>query len=178
VSIKVGNKVGREGSGSNGKTEIELPLLGSLIPIERRKLKVISFDPGETTGACFMHGPKLIDARQLATGNIHDPDTIVRLRDYIEKFPADVLVYEDYRVYAWESEKHKWATLHTPKLIGIIVTLGYLACVPVRTRMAQEAKGFSTDDKLACWGLKSKGARHANDAVRHAVYELVFGKPL
>jgi hypothetical protein len=40
---------------------------------------------------------------------------------------------------------------------------------------AQQAKGFSKDDKLRAWGLYQVGKRHANDAIRHATYWLLFG---
>ena len=42
-------------------------------------------------------------------------------------------------------------------------------------RMAQQPKGFCTDDKLSAWGLNPTGLKHARDAVRHLTFQLLFG---
>lgn len=88
----------------------------------------------------------------------------------------DVVAYEDYRVYGWESETHKWAELHTAKLVGLIVCMAYDRGLDYCGRMAQAAKTQVTDDKLRAWGMYAKGARHARDATRHAIHYQLFGK--
>lgn len=122
---------------------------------------------------CLMHGPALKEERQLDTRTIDAGIDIIN--EIIEKLDPDIIAYEDYRVYAWEAEKHKWAALHTPKLIGSILAVARLSGRPCVGRMAYAAKNFVTDDKLKAWGLYTKGKRHARDATRHAVYQLVFG---
>lgn len=88
----------------------------------------------------------------------------------------DVIACEDYRVYSWESDKHKWAALHTPKLVGAIHAIAHIQGVVIHLRMAQEAKTLITDNKLMEWGLYEKGERHARDATRHALLYLVSVK--
>lgn len=143
-------------------------------------LRVLGLDPGQTTGACVFIGSDLIDARQLATGLMPDAARTVEL--YIEEWKPDVITMEDYRVYSWKADDHKWAGLHTPRLIGAIEYMCAWGMQMPRDgfayklikRMAQQAKGFVTDDKLKAWGLYQVGERHARDAIRHAVYHLLF----
>ena len=151
----------------------QIPPLNKLVPSSRRKLKVLGLDPGETTGMCLMTGEVLEEEAQLRTNNIEAG--IHCLSEVLENYAPDVVAYEDYRVYAWEAEKHKWAALHTPKLIGALVTLCLLKEIPCYGRMAYAAKNFVTDEKLKAWGLYTKGKKHTRDATRHAVYQLVFG---
>jgi hypothetical protein len=150
-----------------------LPGLRSLIPKERRSTIVLGLDPGETMGCCLLKGEVLLDDWQLPT---KDLDRAARsLHRLLRAVEISEIACEDYRVYAWEAEKHKWANLHTPKLIGLIHAIAWYNSVPIKYRMAIAAKQFVTDDKLATWGLWVKGKRHARDAIRHAVYHQIFG---
>lgn len=120
-----------------------------------------------------MHGLEVKLSTQLRTKPL---DTGIEL---VEKLLGshliDEIAIEDYRVYSWESDTHKWAELHTAKLIGGIVALCIMRDIPYRMRMAKDAKGFVTDDKLLAWDMYDKGKRHARDATRHAIYQLIFG---
>lgn len=120
-----------------------------------------------------MVGETLKVESQLKTKGLEEG--ILSLDGCLAVYQPDVVAYEDYRVYAWEAEKHKWAALHTPKLIGALVTLCVLKEIPCYGRMAYAAKNFVTDEKLKAWGLYTKGKKHTRDATRHAVYQLVFG---
>lgn len=134
---------------------------------------VLGLDPGETTGVAKMCGAELIEATQWDTKDL--ALAAKQLNGYLLNNAVDYVACEDYRVYAWESEKHKWAALHTPKLIGVIIAVCWYANVPVKLRMAISAKQFVTDEKLMDWGLWKKGQRHARDAIRHCVYHQIFG---
>lgn len=114
-------------------------------------------------------------ATQLSTKTLESG--IQAITAYLERAgEVDVISMEDYRVYSWESEKHKWAELHTPKLIGAVYAICYLKGMRApEMRMAQSAKGFVTDVKLKSWGLYEKAERHSRDAIRHAVHHLIFG---
>lgn len=142
------------------------------------KVKVLALDPGETTGACVFHGPKLHDSCQLPTGLM--PTAAITVRTYIQGNhhrdfgPIDAVVMESYRVYSWKSKDHSWAGLHTPRLIGAIELICFDLGIPLYQQSAQQGKGFVTDDKLQDWGLWQEGQRHARDAIRHAVYYLLF----
>jgi len=140
------------------------------------KQRVLALDPGETTGACVFEGPDLLDARQLTTGLM--PQAAWEVWKYIRTYrtPDLVVVIEDYRVYSWKAKDHAWAGLHTPRLIGATEYICYyqLNEVSLVKQMAQQAKGFCTDDKLRSWGVYQEGQKHARDAIRHACYYLLF----
>jgi hypothetical protein len=135
---------------------------------------LLALDPGETTGYVHLNiGPDGINLKSF--GQISCAPLHVGI-DKLEKLIDDVnpkhVVYEDYRVYTFKSASHSNSELHTPKLIGAIEMM-------VRKRshskeMAQQAKMFVTDQKLEEWGYWWKGKRHARDAMRHALYFLMF----
>jgi hypothetical protein len=134
--------------------------------------RLLALDPGETTGwALFVEG-ELKDAGQIVAR--HNPaQALVEL--FNKTNPTDV-VAEDYKVYSWKIRDHSWSNLFTPKLIGALQMLCAQRRIPLTMQMAQSAKGFCTNDKLYMWGLHKHGKRHADDAIRHAVYFLLFGK--
>jgi hypothetical protein len=156
----------------------QLPGLEKLIPERNKGLCVMAFDPGETTGFAVMHGHKLLVAAQLNTKTFPEAIEVIS-REYRKRERWDHIrtVCEDYRVYAWKSDDHKWAGLHTPQIIGCIKTICHTQLMeqPIM-RMAADAKTFVTDEKLVAWGLYQKGQRHARDAIRHAVYSLIYDK--
>lgn len=141
---------------------------------------IMAFDPGETTGFCVFNGAELDEAKQLITKTVDDK-TFNVLKDEFEVnthkhalHPVDEVVIEDYRVYGWKTEEHSFAGLHTPKLIGMIITLCIIYKLPYTLRMAQPAKAFVTDQKLEDWKLYNEGQRHSRDAMRHAIFQLCF----
>lgn len=87
----------------------------------------------------------------------------------------ELIVCEEYRVYAWRAKQHSWSNIPTLRLIGGLQMLCTQRDIPIIFQSAQQAKGFSTDEKLKAWDLYQVRKRHANDAIRHAVYWLVFG---
>lgn len=156
---------------------MRIPDLKDIIPHINKRSRVLAFDPGETTGICYMREME-IKPFQLDTGPDDFDHAIAILQDCINTYTADCIVIEDYRVYSWKSDDHKFSNLHTPQLIGVIRTLAHQTAVSkVALRMAVTAKQFVTDDKLKSWGIweQTRAQKHARDAVRHAVYQKVFG---
>jgi hypothetical protein len=145
----------------------------TLIPAARQNHRVMGLDPGQTTGMTIMKGSHVLHAEQLDTKNLDDAAAL--LNRLIKQWDIYDISCEDYRVYAWESDKHKWAALHTPKLIGVIGAVAWFNKTSVSYRMAITAKQFVTDEKLLAWGLWKKGERHSRDAIRHAIYHQIFG---
>ena len=137
--------------------------------------RVLGLDPGETTGACFFAGSKLVDSTQLPTKTPSFGGVVVR--NYIQTWGPDVVVMEMYRIYSWKADDHSWQSLHTPRLIGAIEFICESALkepVGLVQQTAQQAKGFCTDEKLKAWGVYQEGKPHARDAIRHACYYLLF----
>jgi hypothetical protein len=148
--------------------------------IARLPLSITALDPGETTGACAMGRdamtldsiPNLKHAGHLDTD---DMDKAVKaLTEYFDVFTPQVVVIEDYRIYAWKADDHKWSGLHTPRVIGCIETLCIQRGIVYVKQTAQVAKGFCTDKKLQEWGWYFPSIRHGRDAIRHAVFYLLF----
>jgi hypothetical protein len=112
-----------------------------------------------------MHG-------QIKEGDV--PKNLRSIQQYLLTFQPEFVVAEDYRVYSWKAEDHAWNELSTAKLIGAIEVMCSLNEWPLKMQMAQQAKGFCTDEKLQDWGLWVKGQKHARDAIRHGIYYLLF----
>lgn len=124
---------------------------------------ILALDPGLTVGVCTMRGADLLSALQLQ-------GTHLALYTLIASTHPDVAVCEDYHVYRTHASQHINSPLETVRLIGAIELTCALLGVPLRLQSAATAKGFSTDAKLKRWGMYQEGMRHANDAIRHAVY--------
>ena len=146
---------------------------------------VLALDPGETTGVAVFYKGCLVHTDQLDTHHVVPQG--VRLLDKLidntyeelthkgpKMLSADVVVYENYRVYNWKAQQHSWDTLHTPRLIGAIQTLCHLKQIPTYTQMAQQPKNFCTDKKLIEWHYYERGQKHARDAIRHGCYYMLF----
>ena len=144
----------------------------------RRGIQIYALDPGETTGRC-RHG--LVNdfdqtLGQLATKTVEEGYDAIRLDLLSGSARPDVIVCEDYKVYGWKADDHKWASLHTAQLIGAIKVLAHQLQIPIRFQMAGEAKPFVTDEKLKEWGVYVPGQKHARDAQRHAIFYQLFGR--
>ena len=136
--------------------------------------KILSLDPGETTGWAVFENGELLAAGQLDTSAIEQSAAVIQ--SLIKIHTPAIVVYEDYRVYGWKADAHSWAALHTPQLIGAIKTICSLLSIPTHTQMAQVAKQFCTDTKLKEWGMYQKGLKHARDAIRHGCYFILFNQ--
>jgi hypothetical protein len=137
--------------------------------------RLLCLDPGHTTGWSVYENGKLTTEGQAAT--------MAEGWKCIDQLFLDVqptmVVYENYRVYAHKLERHSNSEVYTLRLVGVIEYLCEVKCqIPFYNQMAQQAKGFMTDDKLKKWGMYNRGMRHARDAVRHGGYFLLFSKEL
>lgn len=137
----------------------------------------VALDPGETTGAASsVVGQDHFNLTQLRTPTVEEGIDV--LEEYLRPFFSwpTLITIEDYRVYSWKADDHKWAGLHTPQLIG---ALRYLVhrhpYLTLHLRLAQQAKGFATDANLEKWGVYEKGMKHARDAERHLITSMFFG---
>lgn len=147
-------------------------LYNKLHPNKVPPARLLSLDPGETTGWSIYKGPVLYHGDQLETKD-NMFNNVIELLDATD--PTHIIC-EDYKVYAHKLKDHSWASLHTPQLIGAIRMLAYQRNIPVFFQMAQQAKGFCTDDKLKKWGYYKTGLRHGRDSIRHGCYFLLFNK--
>lgn len=145
------------------------------VPIDPDRI-VSAFDPGETTGWCVFHGMHMHQAGELKTGTLdyYEQET----RKFLTNVRPAVLVIEDYRVYSWKTEQHANQRLLVPEMLGMTAAIcaSLDPRIPIRRQTANQAKTWMTDDKLKQWGLWQKGQRHARDAIRHALYYILFNE--
>ena len=129
---------------------------------------LLSFDPGETTGwAVFRDGRLSRCGQHLVTDYSWFEQMVVAVR-------PDVIVCENYVVYANRAKQHVGSEVVTIRYIGAIELIAERHSVGLAFQMAYQAKGFATDRKLKLWGMYQVAHPHANDAIRHAVYYLLF----
>ena len=104
---------------------------------------ILALDPGETTGAAFLHIPSngdiaLSGLQQISTKELNW-QTYTNLYNLICKVHPDIIVVEDYRVFSWKRDQHIWSALHTPKLIGLIIALSLQQRIPITFQTPQQA---------------------------------------
>jgi hypothetical protein len=135
------------------------------------KVRLLSLDPGNTTGWALFNGEgKLLGCGQMPATSGLKLDRLISLSK------ATHLVIEEYRIYPWKMAQHSMSDVPTLRLVGAIELIAAQRKLPLRKQGANLAKGFCTNLKLASWGLlqATQAKRHANDAVRHACYALLF----
>lgn len=62
------------------------------------------------------------------------------------------------------------------EVIGVVKLFCYQSGIELVMQTPSQAKHFFTDDRLKERGLYQAGQPHANDATRHMLYYLEFGK--
>jgi len=135
---------------------------------------LLAIDPGETTGysifkdgELFRHG--VIPWRIPVYGYNY-------LLDIMVANQPEVVVCEDYRLYANRINAQLGSQIPTIKIIGAIEMLCGTNKIPLFKMMASQAKGFATDDKLKEWGYYKKVNRHSRDSIRVGCHWLLFSK--
>lgn len=136
--------------------------------------RLLCLDPGETTGWSVFE-----DGQLVRCGQAHTIEGYHIIHNLFCDIVPSMVIYENYRVYAHKLERHSNSEVYTLRLIGAIEYLCDMTYqVPRYNQMAQQAKGFVTDEKLKAWGYYQKGQRHSRDSMRHGCYFLLFDKSL
>jgi len=133
-------------------------------------MRVLSYDPGKSTGWCILEGTNT-EQKLIAAGEIPDWHGV---KDTINKFQPDVIVFETFQLYAWKAQSLSWNTFLPCEVIGVIKFIAEELDIPcIGQGPAQRV--FFTDDRLKACGITSP-SKHAKDAIRHGMYFLRFGK--
>lgn len=135
---------------------------------------VVALDPGETTGLCVMKNLEIITLDQLDTpkedpaGCYHTIYKALQPHSFIAH--NSHVLCEDYRIYSWKSDQHRWSQVHTIKVVGYVQLAVKNHGFQLHMYMASAGKHFFTDERLESVGLynQTKGMKHARDALRHA----------
>ena len=135
---------------------------------------VLALDPGHTTGWAFFEEAELKSSDQIDTSTI---EACARnATELFQIYHPQIVVMEDYRVYAWRQKQHVGSEMMTTRVIGALELMSMQHHVPhIIKQPAHVAKGFCDDKKLKEWGMYQKGQRHARDAIRHGCYFILFG---
>lgn len=143
--------------------------LESLLADRKKPATLLSLDPGGTIGfSVFQNGHLLL------TGQLKGESQSIH--DLFDRYKPTEVVCEDYRVYAHKLQQHSYSNIPTLRLIGAIEYVCNQSHLLLSLQMASLAKGFVTDKKLKEWGLYQIRQPHANDALRHACYYLLFSQ--
>jgi len=134
--------------------------------------KLLAIDPGQTTGYSVFLDGELFEYGIIPWTETRGWDLIV---DKIHIVNPNVIVVEDYRLYASKSSAQIGSQLNTVRIIGAIDFIAYRYNWKLVKQMAVTAKGFCTDYKLMEWGYWTGINRHARDSIRHGCYYLLFG---
>ena len=143
--------------------------------------RLLALDPGETTGYTFITNHGNSAGLELSEWGQLDTKTVKLASQEIEKIfdkiqPTHV-VFESYRIYGSKAATHINAELIPVRVVGIIEHICNQRNIPYTSQGASLAKQFCTDDKLKTWNFWFKNARHARDAMRHAVWYILFSYP-
>lgn len=136
---------------------------------------VLALDPGETTGWCLFKGTTILEHGQIRTKDVVTGGQAVY--DLLAKYGPAHLVMENYRIYAHKLKEHAGSEVHTVQFIGAIKVIANLHKLKPSLQMAVQAKQFCTDEKLKAWDVWYKGEKHARDAIRHAMFYMLFTHP-
>jgi len=158
----------------------DLPKLHELVCRAKRNSfvgKLLSVDPGETTGIsileCTTNSTHLIHQEQLTTWPLEQgsPNLMKLFQTYLPTF----MIFESYHIYRWRLQEHSFSQVPTTQIIGCLKTWAIHFGVKYREQTAQAGKGFFTDHRLKTFGLYFEGQPHARDSLKHAAQFLVFG---
>lgn len=134
-------------------------------------MRVLSFDPGHTTGwAVFDKGPDNKSHELVNRGVIKDWHGIAEL---IETYGPDIITYEIFRLYSWKANQKSWDTFLEVEVIGVIRYLAEVYRLPIIGQTPADGKHFYNDVKLKKMELY-QSITHINDATGHALFFLTF----
>lgn len=131
-------------------------------------MRILSFDPGETTG----YAEGLLENNRLTVGLV---GSWRGLDEYLGTATAlfairrvDVVVVEDYVVYPHKLKEHIGNALYTAREIGRLEFYAYVAGANLIKQSASMAKQRWTDERLTrALAAHYFTNRHAIDAIRH-----------
>lgn len=142
--------------------------------------RLLAIDPGETTGWALFEEGKLTRWGQEETVTKVGKEKVLNWAPLMRLFTMspDVVVCENYRIYAHKLERHSFSQVETLRLIGGIDLLCSMCNgkgpTPIYYQMSVQHKGFVKDERLKEWGFWKEGQKHSRDAIRAGIYFLII----
>jgi hypothetical protein len=135
-------------------------------------VKVISFDPGITTGYTF----STIRGGFLSINADQEKWTVEGIWDYLVKVRPDFIIYEGFN---YRNRARAGLELFPVQLIGVINLYGCKHKIVRSVNLFEQQPGtgfdYFTDIKLKADKLYKPGKPHAMDALRHLLHWWTFG---
>ena len=135
---------------------------------------LIALDPGYSTGYSIF-----LDGKHYLNGVIDwqiPVEGFYTMTNMLKHFAPDVIVCEDYRLYASKAKAQTGSQIDTVRIIGAVELLCNQNNIRFYKMMPSTAKGFVTDEKLRSWGLYKKVNPHSRDSLRIAIHWMLFNK--
>ena len=145
-------------------------------------MRIMGLDPGETTGATIIDIPSHIVSIPLKSEISNwvqyagELENWFAIESLIKEFTPDVIVIEEFRLYADKAKSKIGHDFPEVKIIGQIEMIAQQQNIPIHKQGAGVVKQFYTDERLKSLNMWQSGQRHARDAVRHALYFFDFNK--
>jgi hypothetical protein len=139
-------------------------------------VRILSIDPGETTGWAVWENGELVNQGQ--DDHTDFLDTLESLLQAVHEGQGpdlDLLVVEEYRLRQSASKAMVGNTFLTCEIIGVIGWLARKFTVGVAYQTPAQ-KDWWDNDKLKRAGLYARGLDHSRDAVRHGLYFWYLGQ--
>lgn len=139
-------------------------------------MRILSLDPGTTSGYCVYTEDKKFKAGELGPDEHHrslwdllcdeGPDLVI-----CEEFTHRPVFEKDGKV-----QVRRNVILDSKEYIGVVKLWCQMFDAELVMQYASQAKDFWDNDKLKRANLYIKGSTHKRDAMRHMLYYLTFTK--
>ena len=143
---------------------------------------ILGLDPGETTGTIVFNipeGTKTIPLKKDISSWVVFAGELInwpQIEEIIKEHKPNIIVFEEFRLYEEKAKTKSHSSFPEVKIIGQIEMIAEKECIPTHKQSASIAKQFYTDTKLKDLHLWQRGAKHARDAIRHALYFYDFNR--
>lgn len=136
-------------------------------------IRVLSFDPGKTTGWAVGETATFDTLTLLEVGQFHQDDCVPTIDELVKRFQPNWIVYEGFRLYEGMAQKLVFDDFPAVHVIGVIHACAWLSPPAASEKpllamqMATVRKSVRLLDAHASYFV---GKRHAKDAYLHLRY--------
>jgi hypothetical protein len=150
-----------------GRLHSTVPIVIELWP-GKHVMKVISIDPGGTTGYC----PAVVDDNELTISIREGRLSELALYDLLDHWRPEIVIAEDFE---YRNPGRAGLDLTPVKLLGVISVWCQQNKVAPIFQKASLGKAYFSNDKLHALKLYRRGKPHGRDALRHLLQWWQFG---
>lgn len=135
---------------------------------------LIAFDPGETTGVCWMSEGGMTAVRTKVDVHMEQLQYCelrghLAIWELLERLRPREIVSESFRLYASKATYKINSGFPEVEMIGVIRLWALINKVSLTEQPASLAKNGAPDEMLRRYGAYTSESRHVRDAIRHAI---------